>query len=150
MWLIDNVKSFILNAKTSNNISCWDVSYFFSEHSHIYTNHLKLISDRNYVGFSITAGHPTRIKEINFDEIIKVANYYSDKLIPTFFIENKFQELIAKIKQKVKKAYFPEDQSSAEFKKPMLVTALGSLTKFNITIDNGISHMLSFSNNKKF
>ena len=110
----------------------------------------KLIPDENYIGFSITAGHPTRIKEINYEEIIKVANYFSDKLIPTFFIENKFQELIAKIKQKVKKAYFPEDQSSAEFKKPMLVTALGSLTKFNITIDNGISHMLSFSDNKNY
>ena len=55
-----------------------------------------------------------------------------------------------RLKQKVKKAYFPEDQSSAEFKKPMLVTALGSLTKFNITIDNGISHMLSFSDNKNY
>ncbi len=32
----------------------------------------------------------------------------------------------------------------------MLVTALGSLTKFNITIDNGISHMLSFSDNKNY
>lgn len=32
----------------------------------------------------------------------------------------------------------------------MIVTALGSLTEFNITIDNGISHMLSFSNNKTF
>jgi len=32
----------------------------------------------------------------------------------------------------------------------MLVTALGSLTKFNISINNGISHMLSFSQNKNF
>ena len=32
----------------------------------------------------------------------------------------------------------------------MLVTALGSLTKFNITIDNGISHMLSFSGSKNY
>jgi len=110
----------------------------------------KLISNENYIGFSITAGHPTRVKEINYDEIVKVANYFSDKFIPTFFIENKFQELVAKIKQRVKKAYFPEDQASAEFKKPMLVTALGSLTKFNITIDNGISHMLSFSDNKNY
>ena len=110
----------------------------------------KLISNENYIGFSITAGHPTRVKEINYDEIVKVADYFSDKFIPTFFIENKFQELIAKIKQNVKKAYFPEYQSSTEFKKPMLVTALGSLTKFNITIDNGISHMLSFSDNKNY
>ena len=32
----------------------------------------------------------------------------------------------------------------------MMVTALGSLTEFNISIDNGISHMLSFSNNKNY
>ena len=87
---------------------------------------------------------------INFNEIIKVANHFSDKFIPTFFIENKFIDLITKIKENVKSAYFPEDQASTEFKKPMLVTALGSLTKFNITIDNGISHMLSFSNNKNY
>ena len=110
----------------------------------------KIITNENHIGFSITAGHPTRIKEINFNEIIKVANHFSDKFIPTFFIENKFIDLITKIKENVKSAYFPEDQASTEFKKPMLVTALGSLTKFNITIDNGISHMLSFSNNKNY
>ena len=32
----------------------------------------------------------------------------------------------------------------------MIVTATGSLTEFNITIDNGISHMLSFSNNRNY
>ncbi len=110
----------------------------------------KLIPNKNYVGFSITAGHQTRMKEINFDEIIKVASYFSKKYIPTFFIENKYQNLIGEIKKKIKNAYFPENQVSDEFKKPMLVTALGSLTKFNITIDNGISHMLSFSNNKTY
>ena len=60
------------------------------------------------------------------------------------------QELIKKIKDNVKNAYFPEHEASNEYKKPMLVTALGALTKFNITIDNGISHMLSFSNNKNY
>ena len=110
----------------------------------------KLIPDKNYIGFSITAGHPLRIKEINFDEIIKVANHFSDKFIPSFFIENKYQDLIKKIKDNVKNAYFPEHEASNEYKKPMLVTALGALTKFNITIDNGISHMLSFSNNKNY
>ncbi len=110
----------------------------------------KLISNDNHIGFSITAGHPTRIKEFNFDEIIKVANYFSDKFIPSFFIENKYEDLIKKIKENVKNAYFPEHQADKEFKKPMLVTALGSLTKFNITIDNGISHMLSFSGSKNY
>ena len=32
----------------------------------------------------------------------------------------------------------------------MLVTAMGALTEFNISIDNGISHMLSFSNSKNY
>ncbi len=31
-----------------------------------------------------------------------------------------------------------------------MVTTLGYITDFNITIDNGISHMLSFSENKTF
>ena len=110
----------------------------------------KLIPNKNYVGFSITAGHPTRVKEINLNEIVKVASYFSDKFIPTFFIENKYQNVISEIEKNVEKAYFPENQARDEFKKPMLVTALGSLTKFNITIDNGISHMLSFSNNKNY
>ena len=86
----------------------------------------------------------------NFNEIIKVANYFSDKFIPSFFIENKYEDLIKKIKENNKNAYFPEHQADKEFKKPMLVTALGSLTKFNITIDNGISHMLSFSGSKNY
>ena len=110
----------------------------------------KLIPNKNYVGFSITAGHPTRVKEINLNEIVKVASYFSDKFIPTFFIENKYQNVISEIEKNVKNAYFPENQARDEFKKPMLVTALGSFTKFNITIDNGISHMLSFSNNKNY
>ena len=36
------------------------------------------------------------------------------------------------------------------FQNPMIVTALGSLTEFNVSIDNGISHMLSFSNKKTY
>ena len=110
----------------------------------------KLIPNNNYIGFSITAGHPFRKKEINIDEIIKVANYFSEKYIPAFFIEKKYDDIINKLKQNVNKAYFPEEQASDKLKKPMLVTALGALTKFNITIDNGISHMLSFSENKNF
>ena len=32
----------------------------------------------------------------------------------------------------------------------MIVTALGNFTEFNITIENGISHMLSFSKSKNY
>ena len=111
----------------------------------------KLIkNDKKYIGFSITAGHKTRNKEIKFDEIIKVAKYFSDKYIPTFFIEDKYIDLKEKIKKSVGNSYFPEEQINKIYKKPMMVTALGSLTSFNISIDNGISHMLSFSKNKNF
>lgn len=107
-------------------------------------------SDKKYIGFSITAGHPTRVKEFNINEIIKLANYYSKSFVPTFFIEKKYRELKDKLKKEIKNSFFPEELVDTKFQKPMFVTALGSLTEFNITIDNGISHMLSFSNNKSY
>ena len=111
----------------------------------------KIIEDqKKYIGFSITKGHPERNKEINIDEIIKLANFYSHEYTPTFFIENKFSELKEKLKKEVKNCFFPEELVNKNLQKPMMVTALGSLTSFNITIDNGISHMLSFSNNKNY
>ena len=110
----------------------------------------RLIPNDKHIGFSITAANPYRIKSFNIDEIIKVANFYADKYIPTFFIEKKYQKLINKLKDNIKNCYIPEENAPNELQKPMLVTALGSLTKFNISIDNGISHMLSFSQNKNF
>jgi len=110
----------------------------------------KLIPNNNYVGFSITAANPYRIKSFNISEIAKVANFYSKKFVPTFFIEKKYQKIINYLKHNVKNCYIPEDIALNELQKPMLVTALGSLTKFNLSINNGISHMLSFSQNKNF
>ena len=106
--------------------------------------------DKKYIGFSITKGHPGRNKEIDTNEIVKLANYYSNKYIPTFFIENKYHDLKQILKANIKNSYFPEELIKENYQKPMMVTALGSLTSFNITIDNGISHMLSFSNNKNY
>ena len=110
----------------------------------------RLIPNNKYIGFSITTANPYRIKSFNINEIIKVANFYSERFTPTFFIEKKYQELITQLKENVKNCYIPEEKSSNEFQRPMLVTALGSLTKFNLSINNGISHMLSFSQNKNF
>jgi len=107
-------------------------------------------NNKKYVGFSITAGHPTRMKEINISEIIKLANYYAKTYVPIFFIENKYIKLKEILKKEVQNIFFPEEIIEKNYQKPMIVTALGSLTEFNITIDNGISHMLSFSNNKTF
>ena len=110
----------------------------------------RLIPNNKYIGFSITTANPYRIKSFNINEIIKVANFYAERFTPTFFIEKKYQELITQLKENVKNCYIPEEKSSNEFRRPMLVTALGSLTKFNLSINNGISHMLSFSQNKNF
>ena len=110
----------------------------------------RLIPNKNFIGFSITAANPKRVKTFDINEIIKVANFYSEKYTPTFFIERKYKELIDQLKERVKNCYIPEEKTSAEFQKPILVTALGKLTKFNVLINNGVSHMLSFSQNKNF
>ena len=107
-------------------------------------------NEKKYIGFSITAGHPTRIKEISIQEIIKVANHYSKDFVPTFFIEDKYVETKQLLKTEINNSFFPEENLEKEFKKPMMVTAMGALTEFNISIDNGISHMLSFSNSKNY
>ena len=107
-------------------------------------------NNKKYIGFSITAGHPSRIKEFNLNEIIKLSNYYSKTHVPTFFIENKYEELKNLLKKEVKNSFFPEELIENNMRKPIFVTALGSLTEFNITIDNGVSHMLSFSGNKNY
>ena len=36
-------------------------------------------NDKKYIGFSITAGHPTREKEISLKTIVEVANYFSEQ-----------------------------------------------------------------------
>lgn len=108
-------------------------------------------NNSKYIGFSITAGHPTRKKEFQLDEIIKVANYFKKRnYIPVFFIEKKYTELKSLLREKIDNVFFPEEKVNEKFQNPMIVTALGSLTEYNITIDNGISHMLSFSNNKNY
>jgi len=107
-------------------------------------------NNKRYIGFSITAGHPTRVKEISIQEIIKVANYYSREFVPTFFIEDKHSKIKTRLKKEVSNSFFPEENLEKELKKPMMVTAMGKLTEFNISIDNGISHMLSYSNSKNY
>tara|TARA_B100001173_G_scaffold218749_1_gene189202 strand:+ start:107 stop:1096 length:990 start_codon:yes stop_codon:yes gene_type:complete len=109
-----------------------------------------MTENKKYVGFSITAGHPTRVREFKIEEIIKTANHFSKNFIPTFFIEDKYMEIKNLIKKETQNSFFPEELLSKEFKKPMIVTALGNFTEFNITIENGISHMLSFSKSKNY
>ena len=112
----------------------------------------RLINNKNkYIGFSIKAGHPTRIKEFDINEIIKTAIFFKNKnYVPTFFLEEKHKKIINKITKKIPEAYFPEHKAKKEFKNPALVIALGKKMKFNISINNGVMHMLALSERKIF
>lgn len=106
---------------------------------------------KKYIGFSLKAGHPTRIKEFNADEIIKTAIYFYDKnYIPAFFIEEKHTELIKQIKERISNAFFPEHLANINLKNPSLLIALGKKMNFNISIDNGAMHLLALSEKKLF
>jgi len=112
----------------------------------------KLIDDGNqYIGFSIKAGHKTRIKEFVLMEIIKTAQHFAEKkIIPVFFIEPKYIEEINLIKKHIINAYFPEHLASQELQNPALVMAIANKMIFNISIDNGVMHMLSLTDPKLF
>ncbi len=110
----------------------------------------KLIDEsKRYVGFSIKAGHKTRIKEFQLIEIIKTAQYFAEKkFIPVFFIEPKYIEEINLIKKHIINAYFPEHLASPELQNPALVMAIANKMSFNISIDNGVMHMLTLRQSK--
>ena len=112
----------------------------------------RLINNKKkYIGFSIKAGHPTRIKEFDINEIIKTAIFFKNKkYIPTFFLEEKYKKIINAITKKIPQAYFPEHKAKKSLKNPSLVIALGKRMEFNITIDNGVMHMLGLSEKKLF
>ena len=103
-------------------------------------------NDKKYIGFSITAGHPTRKKEISVKTIAEVANYFSNKnFVPTFFIEEKYKEKINTIKTMVKNPYFPEHLAHSSLKNPFLVIAMGKKLHSAISINNGVMHMLGLA-----
>ena len=106
-------------------------------------------SEKKYIGFSITGGHPTRKKEISLNTIVKVANHFSNKnFIPTFFIEEKYKEKVNEIKTLVKNSYFPEHFAYSPLKNPFLVIAMGKKLHSAISINNGIMHMLGLAGTK--
>ena len=105
--------------------------------------------DKKYIGFSITAGHPSREKEISIKTIVEVANYFSERnFVPTFFIEEKYKEKINTIKKMVKNPYFPEHLVHISLKNPFLVIAMGKKLHSAISINNGIMHMLGLAGTK--
>ncbi len=102
--------------------------------------------DKKYIGFSITAGHPTREKEISIKTIVEVANYFSNKnYVPTFFVEENYKEKISAISTLVKNAYFPEHFAQSSLKNPLLVIAMARKLDSAISINNGIMHMLALA-----
>ena len=76
----------------------------------------RLIPNKNFIGFSITAGNPYRKKEFDLKEIIKVANHYSKIFTPTFFVEKNKLDLINILKKEVNNCYIPEEEALEELK----------------------------------
>jgi len=82
-------------------------------------------------------------------EIVKTAQHFVEKnFIPVFFIEPKYEKEINIIKKNIINAYFPEHLASSELKNPSLVIAIANKMSFNISIDNGVMHMLTLASPK--
>ena len=104
----------------------------------------KLLPQKNYIGFSITQGNEYRKKSWPIKNFINLANEISKlNKTPVFFIEKDNKDLINYISSSVKKAIFPEIQSSLSG--PPFVTALASRLEKSISIDNGIMHMIALA-----
>ena len=105
---------------------------------------MRLLPDKNYVGFSLTQGNVYRKKEWPLNKIIKLSEeLVKNNKVPVFLIEKKYQELKNKIISAIPSALFPEHETSLD--SPALVTCIGTRLDLAITIDNGIMHMLSLS-----
>ena len=105
---------------------------------------VRLLPDKNYIGFSLTQGNVYRKKGWPLNKVIKLSEeLVKNNKIPVFLIEKKDQEFKNKIKDSVPSALFPEHETSLN--SPALVTCLGTRMDLVITIDNGIMHMLSLS-----
>tara|TARA_B100000029_G_scaffold290079_1_gene283736 strand:- start:102 stop:1049 length:948 start_codon:yes stop_codon:yes gene_type:complete len=105
---------------------------------------VRLLPNKNYIGFSLTQGNVYRKKEWPLDKVIKLSKeLVKNKKIPVFFIEKKYKELKDKIKNSIPVALFPEHETSLD--SPALVTCLATRLELAITIDNGVMHMISLS-----
>ena len=101
----------------------------------------KLLSDRNYIGLSITQGNLYRKKSWAFENFINLAKKIVEReKTPVFFIEKDNLSLINKIKAQIPSALFPEQNSNISC--PALVTALSARLDQAISIDNGVMHMM--------
>ena len=77
-----------LNKKIDLN----NIQITISQQYHQEANRL-LDDNKKYIGFSIKAGHKTRIKEFELIEIVNTAQHFVEKnFIPVFFIEPKYEK----------------------------------------------------------
>ncbi len=109
-----------------------------------------LPNTKKYIGLSLVSGHQTRTKEFNKTELVKIINHFKKKYTPVFFIEKNQKEMVNFIKENFPDAFFPEHNVGEEYNFPDLLVALSNLMEFNITIDNGVAHLLSLSKTKTF
>ena len=109
-----------------------------------------LPNNQKYFGLSLVAGHKTRKKQFNKIEIIKTIGHFSKNYLPVFFIQENEEDMINFIRQNIPNAIFPEHNIEIEFKSPELLIALANKMVFNISIDNGVAHLLALSKSKSF
>ena len=120
------------------NISLIDEDYFIEAK--------KILPNNNYIGFSLTQGNVYRKKNWPINKFINVAKKIVEmNKIPVFLIKKNNTKLISKIKNEVKDAIFPEENT--KYSDPAFVTALATRLSLTISINNGIMHMVSLAYN---
>ena len=145
--LIARVVKF-LEIMTNKNI---ELNYTINiHHKFIKKSDSLLPNNEKYFGLSLVAGHKTRKKQFNKIQIIKTINYFAEKYLPVFFIQENNKDMINLIKENIPNAIFPEHNVETEFKSPELLVALADKMDFNISIDNGVAHLLALSKSKTF
>ena len=106
----------------------------------------KILTDNNYIGFSLTQGNVYRKKQWPINKFINVAKKVVEmNKVPVFLIKKNDTQLISKIKNEVKDAIFPEE--NAKYSDPAFITALATRLNLTISIDNGIMHMIGLADN---
>jgi ADP-heptose:LPS heptosyltransferase len=141
-----NLNNIIKNLEKILNAEIPSIKYDINNINKIYFDEaLKLLPNNNYIGLSVTQGNEYRKKSWPIEKFINIAIQLSNQnKQPVFFIKKNNNELINKIKDKVKNALFPETDSTLS--SPALVTALSTRLTKAISIDNGIMHMMGLAN----
>ena len=141
-----NLNNIIKNLEKILNTEIPSIKYDINNINKIYFDEaIKLLPNNNYIGLSVTQGNEYRKKSWPIEKFINIAIQLSNQnKQPVFFIKKNNNELINKIKDKVKNALFPETDSTLS--SPALVTALSTRLTKAISIDNGIMHMMGLAN----